>query len=97
MLRQCADLYAQLIKVNINPRQADDLELWQIAALMETTDQPSNRPGEFSSKPTSTGEALIAARVAAAREGREIDSRDMVTGISEEDMTAFLEQKIAGG
>lgn len=71
------------------------MELWQIAALMSDGSAPER--GEFTSKPTSAGESLIAARVAAAREGREIDSREMVVGISEDDMTAFLEQKIAGG
>lgn len=85
--------------MQINPVQADGMELWQIAALMDDGSAPNTPSGMqgFTSKPTPAGEALIAARVQAAREGREIDSREMVTGISEDEMTAFLEQRIGAG
>lgn len=73
------------------------MELWQIASLMGGEAENANqRGGEFTSKPTSAGEALIAARVKAAREGREIDSRDMVAPIEEDAMSAFLNQNIPG-
>lgn len=97
MLRQCADLYAELIKAQITPVEADTMELWQIAALMNgKANDASTRTGEFTSRPTSTGESLIAARVQAAREGREIDSRDYVAPIEEDEMSAFLNRNIPG-
>lgn len=60
ILGACAQLYGELIKLQIPPNVADGLELWQIASLMSKDD---------GSQPRLSGDDLLAARVRAARAG----------------------------
>lgn len=80
-LRQCAELYRELIKVNIDPVRADDLELWQIAALQEGGDEESTETQE---------QRLIRMRYEAAAEGRELDPEEVFIGMSESQVNRLV-------
>lgn len=59
------------------------MELWQIAALM----QPSAR--DVMNDPAEMNRRLIAARHAAAREGRELDPDEVFNGMAESQIQAM--------
>lgn len=83
MLRQCAELYRELIKIEIPPPIADLMELWQIAALM----QPSAR--DVANDPAEMNRRIAQMRVQAAREGRELDPDEVFNGMSESQIQAM--------
>jgi len=101
VLFQCALVYRELVKINIAPPVVDKMELWQIAALMgdrasEGDSVPANAPpgSPPSVAPTGTltGDALLEARVRAAREGRELDV-ESIAGFTPESMVAQFRQR----
>jgi len=55
-----------LIKAQISPLDADEMELWQIAALLTPSEQ------EVANDPEEMNRRIIAERYKAAREGREL-------------------------
>lgn len=61
---------------NVDPAQADKLELWQIAELQS---RDSNTP----LSEEEMNRQLIEARYKAAREGRELDPDEVFPGMSE--------------
>jgi hypothetical protein len=64
VLEEIAALYRVLMSpgVEIHPLEADQMELWQIAALLEEGEEAGAAPGQ--------PRDLVAERIAAAREGR---------------------------
>lgn len=56
---------------------ADDLELWQIAALMERS------ASEVAEDPDELNRRIIAERYRAAADGRELDARELFAGTDE--------------
>ncbi len=81
ILRQISGLYAELIKIGIDPVRADQHEIWQLAALMETSADP-NDPEEINRR-------IIAERYRAAQEGRELDATQLLGGMSESQVKAL--------
>lgn len=75
------DLYRELIKVNITPAQADELELWQISALMLRSAR------DIAADPEEMNRLIIEARYRAAAEGRELDPDEVFTGMSDADIS----------
>lgn len=86
MLAQCAALYRELIKVNIDPVRADELELWQIAALQDSPEGEDSHD-DLSAK-------LIRMRYEAAREGRELNPDEVFPGMSEAQVNSLVADRI---
>lgn len=91
VLAACASLYRELIKAGINPLQADEMELWQIASLLGIdADDPGHpaAPAQQAASHQSASDALLRERVRRSREGQKIDESELES-YSAESLSSF--------